>query len=142
MRVWMLLGVAGALLCAPPAAAFNHVLSRNGRVGDLQVSHARTDQVRSKEGRPSRIVRGTGEGGVAVTEWRYGCGGSRHSSYFFNATGVLVNFVTTCRSWHTADGTRVGDSQVNAEEQEGKRAAPASCGDGTTIVRRGKAELS
>jgi hypothetical protein len=42
----------------------------------------------------------------------------------------------------TANGTRVGDEHTTAEDNEGKRATIAGCGDGETIERTGRATLS
>jgi hypothetical protein len=141
MRASLVVGLLAAVLSASPAFAFSHVVSRSGRIGNVRIGKAHMDQVRAQEGNPSTTRPTFGEGGVAATEWRYGCGHGRGSSYFFNGPGVLVNFITTCHSWRTANGTRVGDTQAEAEAKEGKQASASVCGDGRTIERRGTADL-
>lgn len=141
MRVSMLAGVLATVVLPSPAFGFSHVVSRNGRVGNVRIGRTHMGQVSVQEGKPSIARPTVGEGGVAATEWRYGCGHGRHSSYFFNGPGVLVNFITTCHSWRTANGTRVGDTQADAEANEGKQASVSVCGSGRTITRRGAADL-
>ena len=81
-------------------------------------------------GRPTTTSRSPGENGGPTLELRYGCGAGRSSSYIFGRIAHLANFLTTCRGWRTANGTRVGDTQSLAEANEGKGATIADCGDG------------
>jgi hypothetical protein len=97
--------------------------------------------VRPYAGRPTATSRAPGENGAPSLEQRYGCGGGRSSAYIFAADGRLANFVTTCRRWRTANGTRIGDTQATAEANEGKDATAAGCGDGESIERTGRARL-
>jgi len=117
------------------------VLSRDGRVGLVHVDTSHVRQVLRYAGRPTSMSRAPVEGGLPILELRYGCGRGRSSSYFFGTSSRLANFVTTCRRWRTASGTRVGDRQVMAEANEGKEATPPVCGDGETIERKGRATL-
>lgn len=133
--------LAVSLTAVPAADAFERVVSRNGRVGDVQIDRATMSQVRKMEGRRGRTSAVQGENGRTGTELRYDCGRSRSSSYIFDSAGRLSNFLTTCRSWRTADGTSVGDAQDDAESAEGKAATTAGCGNGETITRRGRATL-
>lgn len=135
------LALLSALALAPAAEAFDRVVSRNGRVGDVQIDRASIAQVRAMEGRRGSASRIVGEGGTSGTQLRFACGSARRSLYVFDARGRLANFQTTCHSWRTANGTRVGDSRDDAEAGEGKTARPFGCGDGEVIVRRGKAKL-
>jgi hypothetical protein len=116
------------------------VLSRNGRVGRVHVETSTVADVRRYAGRPTTTERSLGENGAPTLELGYGCGGDRSSVYVFDRTGHLANFLTTCHEWETANGTRVGDEQSSAEDNEGKRAI-AGCGNGETIERTGRATL-
>jgi hypothetical protein len=119
------------LVAAAPAAAFERVVTREGRVGDARVGLSRTTAVRAQEGR-APVVRGA--------RWSFGCGGDRRSTYVFDGRGVLAEFRTTCRSWRTADGTRVGDGRAIAEFREGAGASDEGCG--LRIRRAGRVGLS
>jgi hypothetical protein len=125
------LAVLLLLIAAAPAAASERIVSRNGRVGDVRVGVSRAGAVRAQEGRAPSV-----RGARLV----YGCGGDRGSVYVFDARGVLAEFRTTCRSWRTADGTRVGDGRAIAEFREGTGAADAGCG--LRIRVRGRVGLS
>jgi hypothetical protein len=134
---------AGELVIAGDVSARggSGVLSRNGRVGSVTVGRSTVTQVRRYAGRPSAMSSTTGENGVPGIDLRYDCGGGRSSTYIFGADGRLANFLTTCRRWRTANGTRIGDTQATAEANEGKQATSAECGDGETIERTGRATL-
>lgn len=144
MRTGVLLvsAVVAALVGAGEAAAFDRVVSRNGRVGDVHVDRSKTNDVLRQQGSRGKVSTVTAANPAAPngSSWSYSCGGGRTSTYFFNHRGVLVNFATTCRSWQTADGTSIGDPQEDAEEAEGKAAEPG-CGDGVAITRIGRAQL-
>jgi hypothetical protein len=125
------LAVLALLVAAAPAAAFERVVSRDGRVGDARVGVSRQAAVRAQEGR-TPTVRGA--------RLVYPCGGGRRSTYLFDARGVLTGFRTTCRSWRTAAGTHVGTGRALAEFREGAGAADAGCG--LRIRVRGRVGLS
>jgi hypothetical protein len=135
---------AAALFAAPGDAAAARgglgVISRNGRVGKVHVGRSTVGQVLAWAGRPTLTSDQPGENGAPAHELRYGCGHGRATSYTFDGHGRLANFITTCHRFRTADGTRVGDSQVRAERLEGKN-AEAGCGGGKAIFRQGGAFL-
>jgi len=119
-----------------------NVVSRNGRVGPLQAGTSTTKQVIRFAGRPRRETFETVENGAVMRFYTYNCGHGRKSTYVFDADDRLANFLTTCHSWRTANGTRVGDDQQTAERNEGKAATPIQCGSGgPEIERTGRAWL-
>jgi len=78
---------------------------------------------------------------IPITERRYRCiTGRGSSSFFFDSGTTLRNFYTSCRSWRTPDNTRVGNTITQATEQEHQPATPA-CGNGSWIVKAGRAQL-
>jgi hypothetical protein len=139
----LLVGFACSAVNAREAVARggSGIVSRNGRIGRVHVETSTVADVRRYAGRPTTTSRSPGENGVPTLELRYGCGASRSSSYFFDRTGHLANFLTTCHRWQTANGTHIGDSQSTAEANERKRATIAGCGNGRTIERTGRATL-
>lgn len=144
-RIGILAALLAVLAVTLPAGAQarggSGVLSRDGKVGGVNVQTSTVRDVMRYAGRPTNISRGFGEGNVPHLELRYGCGGGRSSSYVFDRKGRLANFVTTCHRWQTANGTRIGDAQALAEQKEGKQATVAECGDGELIERHGRAVL-
>ena len=114
------------------------VVTRNGRIGPLQLGRSTTAAVKRFAGRYPTVQSGVGEGGVSLTSYRYRCGAACSSTFYFDVHGRLANFVTGSARYHTAGGTRVGDDRDTAEDLEHKPAGPASCGEGDVIERRGR----
>lgn len=139
----MLLPLALAAVFASSAEAKQGgVVTMNGRVGSLQTGKSTAAQVRAKVGRPtsSRKVQ-TGARPTKFLALTYGCGGGKSTGFYFDAKGRLANFVTTCQSWQTPAGTRVGDDSETAADAEDREPSAQGCGDGTVIAKRGKATL-
>jgi hypothetical protein len=128
-------------LALAPSASASNVVTPYGRVGDVYVGNATMDDVRTAEGRPDRVGRWAGDPiAPAHTRWTYVCGGGRFSTFYFTKQGVLANFFTTCRSWRTKKGTRVGMDEFEAVDREGKE-PQGRCGSGTSITYRGRSTL-
>ncbi len=126
-----------------PALADGHgVVTRNGRVGPLTIGRSGEAAVRRFAGRPTRVQDGVGEGGVALTSYRYRCGAACNTYFFFDARGRLQNFYTRSKHYFTSGGTRVGHTLEDAERQEHKAAERQGCGGFFGIVRKGKGFLS
>ena len=125
----------------PAAADGSGVVSMNGRVGSLAVGKATQTAVRRFAGRPTKIERGTGEGGVALTSYRYRCGSGCNTYFYFDGRGRLANFITRSRRYRTANGTRIGQPQDAAEAQELKAARSGPCAADFGITRQGRASL-
>lgn len=126
------------------AAPSPMVLSDNGRVGKVYVDRADQADVRTAYGKPSGARQAQGNRGghlVPVTVWRYRCTAGRGESIFlFDSGDTLRNFSTSCRTWRTASGTRVGDTAEQAEGKEDHITRPA-CGSGSWILKSGRAQL-
>lgn len=143
-RLLVVAALASALSAPSVAAAAGGqgTIDLSGRVGKVRLGDG-LKAVRAFAGRPTRTIRGRGEGTPRFTEYRYQCGQGCSTSYYFTARGRLANFITTSKRWRTAAGSRVGDLLKAAEAAEGKQSViGGGCGASGPVIRKsGGADL-
>ncbi|MDQ3849181.1 MAG: hypothetical protein M3296_00995 [Actinomycetota bacterium] len=126
---------------SPAMADGRGAVSRDGRVGPLVVGRSGRRAVRRFAGRPTRIQRGKGEGGARFVMYRYRCGSGCTTYFFFDGDGRLANFITRSRRYRTTAGTRIGQTEQQAEAREGAPAKRGPCSSDYGINRSGRAQL-